>query len=154
IPGRDADGKIVAYHQMTRLLERLVVPQNLTLKVGAQVMLVKNLEQGSLVNGSVGTVESFITSREARKTGISVGRIDSGHNQSSKDDGENESDASKGRVWPVVRFTNGRTILCIPLEFSVNSPSGIMEARRDQVRPCRMYAHCAACLRVSFIACL
>lgn len=106
----------------------------------------QNLEQGSLVNGSVGTITNFSTSKQALKNGISVARIDSGQNmpfqtmyepeQAEEAEGKEEDEnnpSSNARVWPVVRFTNGREMLCIPLEFTVNSPLGIMEARRDQV---------------------
>jgi hypothetical protein len=35
--------------------------------------------------------------------------------------------------WPVVRFTCGRELLCIPTEFTVNNADGGIEARRRQV---------------------
>jgi hypothetical protein len=38
------------------------------LQVGAQVMLIKNLRQGVLVNGSIGKVIEFRTPYDARKT--------------------------------------------------------------------------------------
>ncbi|KAJ3714015.1 hypothetical protein DFJ43DRAFT_885368 [Lentinula guzmanii] len=41
IPGEDVNGIPLNYLQMDRLLERLIVPKSVTLKVGAQVMLVK-----------------------------------------------------------------------------------------------------------------
>lgn len=99
----------------------------------------QNLEQGSLVNGSVGIVQSFMSSKAAIKAGISIARIDSGgsnHYQPARElDVEEGPDdpSSQGRVWPVVRFTNGRELLCIPLDFTVNNSMGIMEAQRDQV---------------------
>lgn len=34
---------------------------------------------------------------------------------------------------PLVKFTNGRTMLCVPAEFSIMNANGEMEARRDQV---------------------
>lgn len=37
-------------------IQKCIAPQNLELKVGAQVMLLKNIEPPGLVNGSVGTV--------------------------------------------------------------------------------------------------
>lgn len=41
IPGEDDDGRVPSRDVVARLLERLVAPQTLTLKVGAQVMLIK-----------------------------------------------------------------------------------------------------------------
>ena len=35
--------------------------------------------------------------------------------------------------WPVVRFTNGRELLCVPADFTVDNAAGEMEARRRQV---------------------
>ncbi|KAJ3718423.1 PIF1-like helicase-domain-containing protein [Lentinula raphanica] len=134
IPGKDIDGVPLSYAQMDRLLERLVVPKSITLK---------NLEQGSLVNGSVGAIVGFSTSRQALRNGISIARIESGQNapfnstyepdQEEQEEEDANNPSSNARIWPVVRFTNGRVMLCIPLEFTVNSPLGIMEARRDQI---------------------
>jgi hypothetical protein len=41
---------------------------------------------------------------------------------------------SADRVWPVVRFANGREVVCVPAEFDVASASGVTEATREQVR--------------------
>lgn len=81
-----------------------------------------------------------MSSRAAIKAGISIARIDSGgqnHYQPDREPDleENPDDPSpQGRVWPVVHFTNGRELLCIPLDFTVNNSLGMMEAQRDQVR--------------------
>lgn len=37
------------------------------------------------------------------------------------------------RVWPLVKFTNGREVLCVPEEFSVENVKGGVEAWRTQV---------------------
>lgn len=41
--------------------------------------------------------------------------------------------SSMERAWPVVHFTNGRELLCIPVDFTVDNSLGFMEAQRDQV---------------------
>lgn len=132
-PGVDVDGKVVSSQQMDRLLERLVAPKLIQLKVGAQVMLIKNLEQGHLVNGSVGSVVDFETQHEALASeDIEIGEVER------KDETDEERAARLEKllaqqVWPVVRFTNGRRILCIPQEFTVENSNGDVEAKRDQV---------------------
>ncbi|KAF5384756.1 hypothetical protein D9757_006264 [Collybiopsis confluens] len=140
IPGTDSDGKQVTLEHMGRLLDRLVVPKFIHLKVGAQVML--NLHQGSLVNGSVGVVTTFLTRKAAKKRGISAARVESGQNEpfhqpyAAEEDEEKEeesNEASKARLWPVIQFTNGKELFFIPLDFTVNTPLGTMEARREQV---------------------
>jgi hypothetical protein len=125
----------------------------LTTEVGAQVMLIKvltflyrqvfdpnfvpqNLVQGELVNGSVGRVIAFSTSKEALKNHTEIARTDNVRGESARsNDWSNPCDPviQSDRVWPVVRFTNGRTMLCVPAEFTVNNAQGEMEARRDQV---------------------
>ncbi|KIK71395.1 hypothetical protein GYMLUDRAFT_332531 [Collybiopsis luxurians FD-317 M1] len=50
IPGKDLDGQPIGSEQMERLLDRLVVSKAITLKVGAQVMLVKASAFGYLGN--------------------------------------------------------------------------------------------------------
>lgn len=88
--------------------------------------------QGELVNGSVGQVVEFRTSRDALEDHTEIARVDD----------TNDSRASKARrnpvlqtdrVWPVVRFTNGRTMLIVPVEFTINNAQGEMEAKREQV---------------------
>lgn len=114
----------------------------------------QNLIQGVLVNGSIGKVEAFMSAAEARQNLVEIAQIER------KDGGESkftprpdindlptlvtktEVDESKStkapspqiaRVWPVVRFTNSRRVLCIPFEFTVESANGTVEAKREQV---------------------
>jgi ATP-dependent DNA helicase PIF1 len=66
--GRSDDGTPVTTQQATQMLEKLIAPDQLPLKVGAQVMLIKNLRQGVLVNGTLGRVLDFCTPGQARET--------------------------------------------------------------------------------------
>ncbi|KAJ7462771.1 hypothetical protein B0H11DRAFT_1735116, partial [Mycena galericulata] len=102
-------------------------------QVGAQVMLVKNLVQGSLVNGSVGQVIGFFTSVEAIQRHLEVARSE-GNGQ------PNPLPTSSDQLWPLVRFEKGNEVFITPEEFSINNADGEMEARRDQVCRAQVYA--------------
>lgn len=52
------DGEETDKARLTKTLENVMAPKELTLKLGAQVMLLKNMENG-LVNGSVGKIVAF-----------------------------------------------------------------------------------------------
>lgn len=103
-------------------------------------LLLQNLEQGHLVNGSVGSIVGFSTSADAMKLGTQIGRMNPEQTTPVANDPKILG-LPEGRVWPMVRFTNGRTILCIPHEFTVNNSYGGMEARRDQVRVVPLIVH-------------
>ncbi|CCM00349.1 uncharacterized protein FIBRA_02379 [Fibroporia radiculosa] len=135
IPGRDENDKPIPLHEMDKLLERLIAPKLLALKVGAQVMLIKNLVQGQLVNGSVGRVVAFHTPRDAIKQGAEIARtevVDPKLGQK-RADKIPEDILRSNNVWPIVQFQNGSELLCIPSPFEVNNADGRVEARRDQV---------------------
>ena len=59
--------------EATNLLDRNTIwAQELKLKVGALVMLVTNMSDGQLVNGSTGIVSDFLTLPEAHQAGVYV----------------------------------------------------------------------------------
>nr|GAT43685.1 DNA repair and recombination protein [Mycena chlorophos] len=125
--GRNSEGQQITHEQMEKLLEKLVVPKQISLKVGAQVMLVKNLVQGTLVNGSLGIVRDFKTVAEAKEANILIVRPEG-------DDKKPEVPRSLEKErWPVVQFTNGIQMLAIPQEFTVENADAEMEAQRNQV---------------------
>ncbi|KAG1749645.1 uncharacterized protein EDB91DRAFT_1007178, partial [Suillus paluster] len=100
-------------------------------QVGAQVMLIKNMVQGELVNGSVGQVVRFNTSEEALKSATPIVTEEGlKGGLSTKSEIPANYDNSQ---WPVVRFTCGRELLCVPTDFTVNNADGGTEARRRQV---------------------
>ncbi|KAI0651482.1 hypothetical protein C8Q79DRAFT_38298 [Trametes meyenii] len=72
LPGRDAKGECLPPQRVERALKDVIAPEKLNLKIGAQVMLIKNIIQGVLVNGSVGRVVGFYKPRDALKMGIEI----------------------------------------------------------------------------------
>jgi hypothetical protein len=78
------------------------------------------------VNGSVGQVVNFATSKTAMENRMEIAKTDDAPVSKS-------AAMQSGRSWPVVRFTSGREVLIIPAEFNVNNAQGQMEARRTQV---------------------
>ena len=91
---------------------------SLTLKVGAQVMLLKNLSTDrGLVNGSRGVVVSFQASP------------DEGHGLDTPLDWRR---IRTGNEWPCVRFINGAQLICTPESWSLEIGSRAV-ATRTQV---------------------
>jgi len=136
IPGYDDKHFKITMQTMERLLDRLVAPKSITLKVGAQVMLIKNMEQGFLVNGSLGKVVAFSTPREALQNGTQIAMMENESRDDRKGKKKPEDCIPKhlvNSVWPVVSFENGKTMLCIPCPFEVNNADGGVEAVRHQI---------------------
>lgn len=170
IPGWDDAGRPVGRAIADKLLERLVAQDVITLKEGAQVMLikvclssscllldscgVKNLVQGHLVNGSIGKVTGFLTTRDAVQRGIKVGLAEMGQKPQPtgalsgkriKPQGQPDANPIPEKVlkstqlWPVVRFSQGSIhggaveVLCVPNQFEANNADGGVEATREQV---------------------
>jgi ATP-dependent DNA helicase PIF1 len=116
----------------------MMAPPTLELKKGAQVMLIKNMDE-TLVNGSLGTVEDFMT--EAQLSGM----LDDGGSDVESDKKkriraftnalEASNDAEK--QYPLVRFhaVDGTTrkLLCVPEDWKVELPTGEVQASRKQL---------------------
>lgn len=129
-----------------RLLQNMMAPKSLELKKGAQVMLIKNLDE-TLVNGSLGTVEAFMSENEFSFLGPSdpdapmeadadpaaLKRIQAFSRQLQTDSGPSRD----GKKYPLVRFHavdgSQRTILVMPEEWTVELPNGEKQASRKQV---------------------
>lgn len=131
--GIDLAGMPLPTSKVEALLDRLIAPRTIALKVGAQVMLIKNLVQGELVNGSVGRIVGFSTSRDALKKGMAIAQTESQNDAGRDKPIVPEETYRSTHVWPVVQFEGGRTLLCIPSTFDVNNADGQMEARREQI---------------------
>jgi ATP-dependent DNA helicase PIF1 len=101
-----------------KLLQNMMAPKILTLKVGAQVMLIKNLDE-NLVNGTQGTVIGF-RPREMKET-------------------KHPRDFPKPPdiYYPEVEFhlSNGNkvTVVCEPHEWKVEFPNMETQASRTQI---------------------
>ncbi|KAF7339973.1 ATP-dependent DNA helicase PIF1 [Mycena venus] len=129
VPGWNANkNEPITREQMEKLLDRLVVPKMIGLKIGAQVMLVKNLAQGRLVNGSLGQVIGFSTARDAISRHVEIANPENNSKNNQPPPG-----LESVRLWPLVKFSHGEELLMVPQEFTINNADGDMEARRDQV---------------------
>ncbi|RGP71495.1 hypothetical protein FLONG3_7106 [Fusarium longipes] len=123
-----------------KLLANMMAPKVIDLKVNAQVMLIKNLDE-SLVNGSLGKVIGFSDEKTFDM---------SPHDEYDEDDPtakarrkllksfKHESESSSSGVkYPVVQFMaadgTARVILCQPEEWKVELPNGEVQAKRTQL---------------------
>jgi ATP-dependent DNA helicase PIF1 len=124
-----------------KLLSNMMAPKSLELKVNAQVMLIKNLDE-YLVNGSLGKVIGFSDERTYELSG------GGGSSDTEMDERmakakrklaafSRDSDHSSAIKYPVVRFSGvdgtTRDILCQPEEWKVELPNGEVQAKRSQL---------------------
>lgn len=129
-----------------KLLQNMMAPKSLELKLGAQVMLIKNMDD-TLVNGSLGKVKDFKSEAMFDLQGEMPSSLD-GYGgdgaQSAKVRNRMQSltkeyeEAKKGACeYPVVEFAASdgtfRTILCVPEDWKVELPTGEVQASRSQV---------------------
>lgn len=124
-------GTITEKTYRDRLLSNCMAPPTIELKVGAQVMLIKNMDE-SLVNGSLGRVVAFSSEKGWAEIDSLI------------DDGDRKriyelksKAVDTARRWPVVEFSNSdgsrRQILCVPETWKIELPSGEIQAQRSQV---------------------
>ncbi|KAF7562686.1 hypothetical protein G7046_g1446 [Stylonectria norvegica] len=145
---RELPGKVHRYDSMDtgdpavrdKLLMNMMAPKSIELKLEAQVMLIKNLDE-SLVNGSLGKVIAFSDEKTFDMT--NVDGYDSNEDSMAKAKRKLQSfshDAGSGSSnmkYPVVQFmaTDGtpRVILCQPEDWKVELPNGDIQAKRTQL---------------------
>jgi ATP-dependent DNA helicase PIF1 len=135
-------GLIVDETQRQKMLANFMAPLKLLLRVDAQVMLIKNVDD-TLVNGSMGRVVRFV---DPAVYGTEFD-IDGASDESSVPVGSGPSvgtAAKKGgasagtvKLYPVVEFlvsTGGkRTCLVLPEAWKVELPNGDVQVSRSQV---------------------
>jgi len=136
-------GAITDKNQRDKLLQNCMAPDVIHLKRGAQVMLIKNMDD-TLVNGSLGKVVGFMNettfdSYERDEDAFLSTQVD--------DNGELISEAPKARPsgllastalqFPVVRFVMAdgttRDLLCQRETWKIELPNGEVQASRAQV---------------------
>ena len=142
-------GAIADKAQRDKLLQNCMAPEMITLKKGAQVMLIKNVDE-RLVNGSIGKVIGFMdeqkfdsyTASEDDTAGSPGGTIATQSNENLAPDEAAKRRMLQGiiataRQWPVVRFMiadgTTRDLLCQPEQWKVEQPNGEVQASRQQV---------------------
>jgi ATP-dependent DNA helicase PIF1 len=131
-------GLIVDETQRQKMLANFMAPQRLSLRVDAQVMLIKNVDE-TLVNGSIGRVVRFVdpaiygtdldiedASGESIGSGPPVGTA-----------AKKAPSAGLVKLYPVVEFlssTGGkRSCLVLPETWKVELPNGEVQVSRSQV---------------------
>lgn len=68
--------EILTAEETEKSCERLVALKDLALRLDAQVMLIQNMRQGQLVNGSLGKVVGFKTVQEANDDLVEIAKVD------------------------------------------------------------------------------
>ena len=143
-------GTIKDITQRDKLLANCMAPPMITLKRGAQVMLIKNID-GTLVNGSVGRVVGFMNEKtfdyyhehenEFQATGEGIDLTEDDDMSKSRLKIRNmfgqDSEGSTAQVWPVVEFIVAagarRQLLCQREQWKIELPNGEIQAQRSQI---------------------
>jgi ATP-dependent DNA helicase PIF1 len=140
-------GTIQDEQHRERLLANCMAPVTIQLKKGAQVMLIKNMED-TLVNGSIGRVVAFMdeTTFECYKDNDGVYVVGGDNNEEEaalrarkklKSLAHNQGGVTVTRKWPLVSFVQPdgteRHLLCQPEAWKIELPNGEVQAQRQQV---------------------
>lgn len=139
-------GLITDETQRQKMLANFMAPQKLSLRVDAQVMLIKNVDD-TLVNGSMGRIVRFVdpavygTELDIDDAfGESGPPIGSGPSVGTAGKKGGASTAATVKMYPVVEFLlpNGgkRTCLVLSEVWKVELPNGEVQVSRTQVGSC------------------
>jgi len=131
-------GSIQDIAHREKLLSNFMAPRKLELKIDAQVMLIKNVDD-TLVNGTMGRVLRFTDpskfGTEADEGLSGVVAASAGGQGLKKGPPSTASVGTKG--YPVVEFVlpqaKTRTVLVMPEVWKVELPSGEVQVSRTQV---------------------
>lgn len=141
-------GSIQDIGQRDKLLSNCMAAPSITLKKGAQVMLIKNIDE-TLVNGSVGKVVAFMDEKtfdiyhedeEEFQAVETMDPDDEGMTRSRKKLKElisKDLPGSTSQKWPLVRFAiadgSSRDLLCQRESWNIELPNGEVQASRSQI---------------------
>jgi ATP-dependent DNA helicase PIF1 len=127
-----------------KLLQNMMAPKAIDLKKGAQVMLIKNMDD-TLVNGSLGRVIGFMNeatfevwgAREDEAAEVDEGEMDPRTKKKLKAYSRDPDGPKDSKEYPLVKFTatdgTHRILLCIPEDWKVELPTGEVQAQRKQL---------------------
>ena len=141
-------GSISDLAQREKLLSNCLAPPLITLKKGAQVMLIKNIDD-TLVNGSVGKVIAFMDEKtfdiyhDDEEEFQAVETMDLNDEEMTRSRKKLKQMINKDLVgdtsqkWPLVRFAiadgTSRDLLCQRESWKIELPNGEIQASRSQV---------------------
>ena len=141
-------GSVQDMNQRAKMLENCMAAKSITLKKGAQVMLIKNIDD-TLVNGSIGKVVAFMDEKtfeiyhEDEEEFYAVESMDMEDEEMTKARKqlkkriESDSTSNTAQKWPLVRFkiSDGTTrdLLCQPESWKIELPTGEVQASRNQI---------------------
>ena len=141
-------GSISDIAQREKLLSNCMAPPFITLKKGAQVMLIKNIDD-TLVNGSVGKVIAFMDEKtfdiyhDDEEEFQAVETMDLNDEEMTRSRKKLKQMINKDLVgdtsqkWPLVRFAiadgTSRDLLCQKESWKIELPNGEIQASRSQV---------------------
>ncbi|KAJ5894268.1 ATP-dependent DNA helicase PIF1 [Penicillium taxi] len=131
-----------------RLLANCMAPPMINLKKGAQVMLIKNMEE-TLVNGSIGRVVAFMDEGTFETYRMKEDEFATDEADIDNDDSierarkklkamaHTPGGVTVTRKWPLVCFVQPdgteRHLLCQPEAWKIELPNGEVQAQRQQV---------------------
>lgn len=144
------DSGISDVNVRNKILANFMAPENLVLKKGAQVMLIKNIDT-QLVNGTLGKIVAFMDEscyaayKDDEETYHLAHEPEGGSDEEEKAAARKRfsiaryknKDGPATRYWPMVRFplADGtcRDMLCMPEEWKTENQQGEITAKRVQV---------------------
>jgi ATP-dependent DNA helicase PIF1 len=118
-------GVLEVPEQREKMLDNFMAAKMVELRVGAQVMLIKNVDE-LLVNGSMGTVKRFVD------PAAHVAEGDGAKDES----GAPKKKAAPGVVWPLVQFSTPKGVVELmvePATWKVELPNGEVQVSRTQL---------------------